>query len=490
MVTVKPLPLAAAGALVALVACANLAGLEDPDPSASSNAADGGENGLASGRGFSVTPESVTLTTSCSGAGEPAYISIENQSDAPAEYELQVPDGSAFALRAENDASVGKLQGTLPARGVVLVYLSATPTKAGTFAGQMIVRVGEQTTQVPVQVIVNGGTLELSPDLVDFGEVQQQRTSQPQTIQIANVGTEPVNVLGFVRTPPGNAGAEFAIDLGAGSVNIAPGKQATVSARLLPDAAGPPVSELFEPRTQEPTCGALPKLTLEGTRVNQDVTVNPASLDFGEVGCQTAGGATRTITVSNYGPSPADFTVSTSPTSWFEVSTDATSVPKATGGTPGTRTITVKLKPVGSAIGDHAEPIEVNVTTLVPPKKTTVTASVKSVGAVLTISPAALNGFANDQTRPFTVKNTGNKFVYVRHTSSNTGAFAIVNNSNESALTPGAFFPTSVDVKFVAQANGTHSADIVTARINSPLLFPESANLCEPPAVVKVTATK
>ena len=64
------------------------------------------------------------------------------------------PEGSAFALRADDDASVGKLTGKLPPGGVVIVYLRATPTKAGTFSGQVIVKVGDHTKQVPVQVTV------------------------------------------------------------------------------------------------------------------------------------------------------------------------------------------------------------------------------------------------------------------------------------------------------------------------------------------------
>lgn len=490
LITGKRLPIAAAGALVTLVACASIAGLEDPDEAPSNGGADGGD-GRQPAPGISVTPEALTLTASCAGAGDPAFITIKNDNDTTASYELQVPEGSAFALRDPSDASVANVKGSVPPKGLVLVYLRATPTKAGNFPGQVIVSVNGEVTQVPVQVTVNGGSLSFSPDLVDFGEVRQQTTSPPQTIEIVNTGTEAVNVLGLVQAPASDAGAEFAIDTGTGSLNIAPGGKATATATLLPGAAGPPVSAVYEPQTQEPTCGALPKLTLEGTRVNQDVTVNPVSLDFGEVDCQSAGGATRTITVSNYATNmPAEFAVTTPPNSWFEVSADSTSVPPANGAEPGKRTITVKLKAVGSAMGNHSDPIEVDVKSPVPGKKTTATASVKSVGGVLSISPVTLSGFSMDQTRSFGVRNTGNKFVYVRHTSSNTNAFTIVNGTSASPLTPGSFLPLNVDVKFVAQAAGTYQADITTERGNAPPPFPQSGNLCEPAPVVKASATK
>lgn len=484
------LPVAAAGALVALVACAKLAGLEDPDPGPPGDGADAGTEGRQAAPGIAVKPESVAITTSCAGGGDTAFITIENQNETPADYELQVPEGSAFALRNDADASVGSLKGTVPAKGLVLVYLRAMPTKAGTFAGQVIVHIGERVTQIPVQVTVTGGALVFSPDLVDFGEVRQQTTSQGQTIEITNTGTQPVNVLGLDRTPASGATAEFSIDTGGGSINIAPGEKATVVATLLPGNAGPQVTEVFEPRTQEPTCGALPTVTLKGTRVNQDVTVNPASLDFGEVDCMSAGGAARIITVSNYGNGPADFTATAPSDSWFEVTQESPNVPKANGGEPSTRTVTVKLKPVGATIGGHSEAIEVKVTNPKPEKTTTVTATVKSVGGVIDIVPTTLSGFAPGGTKSFGIKNTGNKYVYVRHTSSNPSSFVVTDDTNETALLPGSIFYIARDVKFVGRTAGTHQADIVTEKGSPPPLTPSSGNLCGAVPVVKVSATR
>ena len=479
--------LAVATALSALAACATIAGLEGTPPTAADDGGpDGGGRELS--EGITVTPESIAITTSCSGAGETKYITIDNQGDVAASYELEVPEGSAFALRDDADASATNVKGTVPPKQLVIVYLRVTSAKAGTFDGQVIVRVGERVTQVPVKVTVNGGALAFFPDLVDFGEVRQKTASMPQSIDIENTGTEAVNVLGFVRTPPSDAGAEFSVSAG-GSINVPPGEKAKVTATLLAGDAGAPVTSTFAPETQSPTCGELPTLTLKGTRVNQDVTVNPVSLDFGDVDCASAGGATRTITVSNYGGASAALAVSTPGSSWFDVSAGAPSVPPASGDKPGTTPITVTLKPVGATFGTHSDPIVVEVTGP-ETKTTTVTATVKSVGAVLAISPLTLSGFAPDGTKSFGVRNTGNGFVYVRHTSSNTGAFKIDNGTSETPLAPGSIFALNVDVTFVAEAAGTHQAQITTTRIGSPPLYPRSGNLCEPAPVVQASATK
>ena len=436
---------------------------------------------------ISVTPASIALSASCAGAGSPEYFTVKNEGSADADYEIQVPEGSAFALRADDDASVGKLTGKLPAGGVVIVYVRATPTKAGTFSGQVIVKVGDHTRQVPVQVTVEGGSLALTPSLLDFGEVRQNTASQPQTIEIENSGTQAVNVLGF--EPSSGVPGPFQVDLGAGSLNIGPGQKATVTATFYPEAAGPQVSAELVPTTQVPTCGEVPKLTLRGTSVNQDVTVNPVSLDFGDVDCVSPGGASKTITVSNYATTPATFTVSAPPTSWFSVAASDMTVAPATGNAPATQTITVTLKPVGTDIGSHAEPIEIDVTGAIA-KKTTVTANVKSVGGIIEVVPKMLDNFRPDQaTRSFGVRNVGNKYVYVRHVSSNPDAFAVSSSTNQNALSTGIPIFVSVDVNFVAQANGSHQADITTEKTNPPFPIPAGGNVCRA-EVVKVSGMR
>jgi len=471
---VNRVPLAAAGALVALAACASIAGLDGPNARLDPAGDDAG--GTVGAQSISVTPAALALKASCAGVGIAEYFTVKNDGHADADYEIQVPDGSAFALRADDDASVGKLGGKIPAGGIIVVHLRATPTKAGSFGGQVIVRVGEHTTQVPVQVTVEGGSLAFTPNLIDFGEVRQNTPSQPQTIELENSGTQAVNVLGLVAASPDPSG-RFEVDLGAGSLNIPPGEKATATATFYPGDAGPPVSVELVPNTQVPTCGELPKLTLRGTSVNQDVTVNPVSLDFGEVDCVSPGGATKTITVSNYASAPATFTVSAPPASWFTVAADDTTVPAANGTTPSTRTITVALKPVGADIGSHAEPIAIDVTSPIS-KQTTVTASVKSVGGVIVAVPKTLSGFRPDDTRSFGVRNTGNKYVYVRHVSSNPDAFAVTSSTDETALSPGVPLFVSVDVQFVSQTNGSHQAQIKSEKTTPPLLIPAGGNVC------------
>ncbi|HVH44494.1 MAG TPA: choice-of-anchor D domain-containing protein [Labilithrix sp.] len=482
---------AAAAALLGLAACATLAGLEEPDRRKASTRQTDGGGAVALGEGVVVQPGNIALVTSCTGAAsETPALTIDNQSNTAASYVLEVPEGSPFTLLDEGNAPAPRIAGTVGAKQSVSARLRATATKAGSFSGQVFVSVGEQVpVQVPVQVTVNGAELAVVPALVDFGEVRQQTAAPPQTIEVENTGTEAVSLVGFARTPAptSDAGADFTIALPSSS--IGPGQKATATATFLPGDAGPPLTTTFEARTTGPACGQLPTVTLKGTRVNQDVTINPASINFGEVDCLSAGGATKAITISNYANIPFSFDASTPTVSWYSIAPAKGTVPAASGNEPGTIEISVTLKPLGADIGDHSEPIQVNVASP-QPKTTTVTATVKSVGAILTIEPTSYLSFTNDQTRTFKVRNVGNKFVYTKHTSSSPGAFAVVNGTNDNAIYPGSIFPSDVDVKFVAQQDGRHSAEITTTRANSVGFYPVSGTICQPPPVITVRGTR
>ncbi|MCW5833050.1 MAG: choice-of-anchor D domain-containing protein [Labilithrix sp.] len=487
----RRLLLVLAASLVALAACATLAGIEEPraDGAANDVRDDGGGAPLADGLG--VRPEKVTITTSCQGEGETKFVTLENQTERDVPYELQVPEGSAFALRDGNDASASLLKGTLRAREVVPVYLRVTETRAGTFDGPLIARLGDGVAQIPVTVTVNGGSLAFSPAIVDFGDVRYDQPSAASVVQIENTGTQRVNVIGFTAVTGADAGADFRLNSGGGSIPLDPGQTADVQAVMVPGEAGSQTSATFEPQTETPTCGARPTLTLRGTRVNDDVTVNPVLVDFGDVACGSTG-ATKTFTISNYSASPVSYTVKNDADARYVVTPTAGTVPPAAGSNAGTTTVTVTRKPPGAAIETYSDAIEVSFVGGADVKTTSVELKSKTVGAVLEVQPTALTNFGGGETKTFNVKNVGNKFVFLRHTSSNSSAFEIPSESRETPLQPGA--AANVKVRFAASGNGQHNANVTTTRTSTPFLlqaiYPSSGQLCEPAPTVTATATK
>lgn len=477
----RRLPVVAFGAALglaacALAACAGLAGIEAPDLVRASGAEDGG----AVSSEIAIRPEAIAITTTCAGASETPSLTLENAGTAPAPYELQVPEGSAFALLDESGATTGARTGLVPAKATVSVPLQASATRSGTFPGEVVVRVGGGVRLVPVQVTVQGAELTALPALVDFGEVRQQTEATAQTVELENTGTAAVDVVGFSA----DGGADFALSLSP--TTLAPGAKASATASFAAGDAGLPTSKTFTAITRQAVCGELPRVTVRGVRVNQEVTVNPASIDFGDVDCLSAGGATRSITISNYATVPAVFAVTSGAGSRFSASPSKATVPPATNGIPGAVDVVVTLLPTGSSIGDHAEPLQIDVTT--PESRlSTVTAKVRNVGAKLVIEPTRLARYSRDQKKSFTVKNVGNKFVFVRHDSSSPKVFSLVGDSDESALYANAPFPATVEVRL--GVSGDHSAEITTTRRDTPgfTFYPASGTICEPPAIVSVT---
>ncbi|MBX3207379.1 MAG: choice-of-anchor D domain-containing protein [Labilithrix sp.] len=475
--------------LLALAACASLAGIEAPAPGDDARDDRDDGTGAAGADGLGVSPDRVEITSTCAGEGESKFVTLSNKTGREAPYELEVPEGAAFALRDPADASASKLAGTLAAGEDVRIYLRVIATKAGTSTAPLRARVGGQTTQVTVTVKVEGGALEFWPALVDFGDVRYNKPSPTQTVQLKNVGTEPVNVIAFGGPGGADAGSDFQVNAGAGSIPLEPNAMADIPVALAPGEPGSQVTAYFEPQTETPTCGAPPKLTLKGKRVNEDVTVNPVSINFNDVDCGS-GGMTRTIVISNFSATAVPFEATTNADARYALSVTSGSVPAASGGTEGKTSIVVTLKPVND-LGPHADKVDIKVSPVGGEKTTTVSVAMRTVGGLLVIDPAE-RSFGPGDTKSFTVKNVGNKFIYGRHASSNTSAFQIVNNTSEGPLFPD--IARRVDVKFVASPDGAHSARVDTTRINTPpqysLIYPSSGQLCATAPSFAASGTK
>jgi hypothetical protein len=483
---------AAAGVLTALGACARLAGLEDSNPAQDENLPslpDGGGGGSfpANEAGAIISPLKIEVSTSCGTLAEAAYIKIQNTGDRDIPFEVKSPSPDIIALKGETGNSLESVKGVVVAHKVELVYTKVISSTPGTVLGELFVTTGDDLQQVPVQITIKGGSLALSPTLIDFGQVRQDTSTPPQPVTLENTGNEPITVESW-RV---DGGTDFTMS--TGSLTIAPGVKAASTATFVAGSAGAPLSAGVSPQTQMPTCNAAPTLTLKGQRVNQAVTVNPGTIGFGEIDCNTASAnAPKTITVSNFSPNTvATFNVALKDgaDAWLVVNPASGSVNPAAGATPGTAPVTVNLKPIGSVPGDLTGSIQI--TTAGPETGTkTVIASLRVKGALLEITPAALSGFTAGQTKQFTVKNTGNDFIYLRHSSSST-AFVIANGTDETPLyPPGDFFPNAlkVDVKLNTAGTGTHAAEITTVRTSSGLFFPTSGRLCNVPTVVQASA--
>jgi urease beta subunit len=472
-------------ALGAVAACAKIADLEGSYPSFP---ADGNGGTLpTTPEGITVSPATLEIATSCGVTSDSSAIAIANTGAVEQPYEVQVPKGSSLTLRDDKGTIGPVVSGVVAPGQVVQVVAVVTSSKPGTNETDVFVTTAGRLQVVKARVTIKGAALSLTPALIDFGEVRQNTAAPPQTVEIENTGNEPVTIEGWTSTTrTADAGAPD-FTMSSASIPIQPGQKGQATVTFEPKPAGPEVTAELTPKTTGTLCGDPPKIRLEGTRVNAEVTVSPGGFDFGDVACNAVSNATRTLTISNYSNQDANATVTLPADSWFTILDLAPlTIRKGRADKPTTATITVGLKQLPSTLEDHTEQLSI---TLTGPETTTKTVStrVRTVGAILEVTPATLDEFTPGETKEFTIRNTGNKFIAVRVASSNPAAFA---SGGDHYLYENSPFVSRATVRFLATTPGTHTADITVSRTESPPWWPKSSTLCNAPVVVKATTTK
>jgi hypothetical protein len=466
----------------AAFACAQLTGASDlvvSDLEAGTPVgADGasGDGDLGGGQvdlgGVVIAPADLVLPEVGCGKPSTGMITLTNSTDRALPYELSSSDPT-IALRGE----ATPVKDTLPPKGVVSIAVTASAPLPRTIAGEVSVSIDGKTQSIPTRSTIKGGMLELTPTLVDFGEVRQNTPVTPATIELANNGNEPVTVTGFSSL---TGGGDFAI--GVAPLTVPAGESRTMEATFAAGPAGPTLEAILTAATESPLCGAAPSVTLKGTRVNHDVTVTPATVDFGGVDCNSSSIATKIVTIKNYSLSTAaSVTVSLTKgaDSPFTLSATTVSAPVAVGDTPGTATIAIGRKPVDAVFGLRTDLVKFDISGAETSVKS-VDAKLTVTGAMLTVSPTSMT-LSPGGAQSFTISNTGNAFILLSHTTSNS-KFKV---TAQSALNPS----SSTAVNVTAPVGfSSETTDITTVRIDSASPQPPSGALCAPAAAVKATS--
>lgn len=479
------------GALVLLVACANIVGLEDSEPpvvetknnNSGSSTSSGGE--VTTDDGIQISPANLEMKAPCGPTpSDPVTINLNNRGSKTVDYEVKPPDGSIVTIRE-------KEKGTLSPGQLAQVKVSIGAPTPLDIANEILVTTTTEgktsTKSLPIKAQIRGALLVISPPLIDFGDIRQNTTTPPQPIEMTNQGNEALTISGWAGT-----GATDDFKMSTGSITINPGEKGNASVTFTAAPAGGPLMAEYTATTLVPVCGTTKPLLLKGQRVNTNVTVSPASADFGGVDCNSSPNRFKTITVTNFANQAATVNIALGKgaQSPFTISKTSFVVPAAVP--PGKMDVNFDVglvMPVGSTPGGIGDSVSVAITGAVTSNKS-VAAAANIEGALLGFSTTALTGFtAGSPTKQFIVRNDGNKQVALRHDSSNTGEFNIVNGTNTSLLLPsGSVFGNAlnVDVSLVNTNSGPHSANITTQRTTP--LFIESAQLCQPAAVVTANA--
>ena len=482
----------ALGAAGALIACAQLAGLESPEdrvtpedaprasaPSEPTSGAVGDEdkdNTDSNAEDIDVSPVLDFGTVGC-GDEQTANLVVTNKSDKDRTYSVVIPEGAPFHTSAA-------LEGTLPANGNVVLPIVARPTVSGESKANIVVTSGSSFATVPAGVIGAGATLEWMTATADIGDTPLN-TEGTTKAKLKNTGVRPATITGFDGVT-----ADFVAS--PSQLVIAPNVEAEIEVTLTKGST--PTSKLsttLVPIVPASLCAPAPPVNVSGQRVNTTVTVSGA--DWGKQDCNSAPTAARNVVVRNYSNKEVKWTITAPPTR-FTLGSAATTgiVPPATdnGAVPGAAEIPFKAPELGAEPKPLTDSVTVRIeSTAGPPLAApsggdhTVPLRVDVRGAVVAIAPTQLAFVArrgqSSSTKVFSITNTGNEPAVLAWTFARTaGGPAWVGTPQSTSTSPGK--TTNVGIRYQPS----------TAPPNTATLTPSRAGggaICNPAGLAIVT---
>ena len=359
--------------------------------------------------------------------------------------------------------------------GSVTVGVPAFPatSNAGPVNGTLTLSTnipGFTSVTVPLTVMVEGGSLSLTPSVVGFGQVPDGTTSSALGFTITNLGNAAVSVTLGVPSDP-----EFTVTYTGAptSSNIAPGATlAGASATFTPTAAGAAGATSAIQVTGALCNSTATVVNLSGTGTAGQVSIGPSPLDFGGVACGTAG-APQKVTIKNGNAFPITYqallTASPSP---YTVDAPSGSV---AANSQAVITVTPAAIPATGNVAPGAYNDTLTITTNEPGGTPfAIPLDESASGAVLALTMATPNfGTVSNTTasQGFTITNTGSLSADVSLSLTETGAdFVAALTQGSTAKASGGTAPGTVS--YTARLNGTEKATLAaktTAALCAPL---------------------
>jgi hypothetical protein len=361
--------------------------------------------------------------------------------------------------------------------------LQFAPTAAGAASGS--VSVTSDAPNSPNLVSLTGTgvaatqVLNLSPTSLDFGIVFLGQ-SATQTVTMTNTGNSSVSVTaanvtgaGYSITPP--------LALPA---TLGPGQSQNFTLQFAPSASGVAAGSvsLVSNASNSPTAVAL---TGTGQAQLLQLTVNPSSIDFGDV---TVGSTdARAVSVTNTGNSNVTITAATASGTGFSVTGLTTPLTL----TPGQATSFTALFAPTSVASGLTGSISLTSNATSPASVTLSGNGVPVPVLTLDANPVSLNYgdvvVGNTDVRSVTLTNTGNTNITVNTATVSGAAFSIAGLSLPSTLSPGQTL--AFTAQFAPTAAGAASGTITVASTaaNSPATVTLQGNGIAAAAVLQAT---
>lgn len=457
-----------------VAACAAIAGVETDAPKVAEGVAPPtpppppDTDGVRSSEAFEIEPKGedglVFGGVNCGDKGVQAVL-VKNLKDTPLPFSASLPEGTSAKL-VDGPNDVTELQGTIAPKSVKSLTVRVAPTTAGDEVIPLAVTVDTALARIPIRLTGLGAVLRVTPSVADFGQVRYQ-TGGSIPVQVTNTGNAHATITGISTLNTADDG----FDVTPKTADLAPNAPGiTLTASLAPSgAASAKKTREVTLVTSTPVCEAAAKLKLEGERITTDITVSPATLDWGRKGCGE-GTDTRAITIENFDQQQAaSWSVTLSPTTRFEVAGGVTSgsIPAVNGGGPQRVSVQFKPKVYGTPLGRHTEDATVTVTGRTGPSPRTVRLAFDVRGVIYEVTPKLMDTFSRRvgepaQVRSARIVNRGNEPASPKYNIVQITGNGFSVEPDDLTLYPN--FYDDIDVSFVAPQAGDYEAKITTER--------------------------
>jgi len=299
-------------------------------------------------------------------------------------------------------------------------------------------------------------TFTLSTGSLSFPATSVGDTSAPQTVTLTNTGNTLLQILSATTS------TDFSIQDGCTAVPV--GNTCSITVTSAPKSSGIKIAAL-EIATNG--ASALEFVTLFNVATTSSLTINPASLDFGQV--QIGASSSLSVQISNTGTAPISFT-SIQPSGPYSVTgtcpaSSATLAPTASC----TEQVTFTPVSTGTLTGSIAFSTSASTTPILVPltgvgisSKLSVNPTALAFGTIIVGSSANLQiTLSNQGTAPLTALAL-----------TTTGDFAVTSPCAQTTLAPATFCTVQVTFTPTAVGSRTGTLSIASSDPNSPTLVP------------------
>jgi len=386
----------------------------------------------------SNSTQTVALTNSGTGV-----LTISQISVAPGAFSLKGP----------------ALPATLESGQSTSITVTFSPTATGAESGSLSIVSDASESPAAITLAGTGVTylLSVSPSSINFGTVIAASTST-QTITLTNTGTASLTVSQATVT-----GAGFSLGGLNLPLTLAAGQSAALNVTFAPSAAGSSAGSVAVVSNASTSPATI---ALAGTGVTYLLSVNPSSLDFGNV--TVASTSTQTITLTNSGT--ASLTVSQASVTGTGFSLSGLNLP-LTLAAGQSAAVNVTFAP--SAAGSVAGSVLLTSTASASPA----TVALSGLGVTYQLAPSVSSlGFGNVgvslksvQTVSLTSNGTGS--VTISQVTVSGTAFTLTGLNLPATLTPGQSVTLTITFSpsVVGSAAGTLS--VISNASGSPMLI-------------------